>query len=271
MEHLAVTTKGFEAIGPRSNIEINLRKSPLNNIKVRKAIAHCLDRDFTIENISMGFAKPAIAPLRYTNLFCNPNLQRYEFNLSKANQLLDEAGYKRGVDGIRFTLSIDFIPGGGPTVQASCEFLREQLKKVGINLSLRPPPDWATWVTRVSNWDFELNWTAIGDQLDPAIGMDRSFTSKNIKNIAFTNTMGYSNLEVDRLCDEARKELNFEKRKKLYHRLQEILWDELPIIWNTDVEWTTLYNKDFVGLPMDKFGLLNPLDTVYWRKGKVGP
>ena len=38
-----------------------------------------------------------------------------------------------------------------------------------------------------------------------------------------TNTMGYSNPEVDRLCDEARKELSFEKRKKLYHRLQEIL------------------------------------------------
>jgi len=53
--------------------------------------------------------------------------------------------------------------------------------------------------------------------------------------------------------------------------LQEILWEELPIIWNTDTEWTTFYNKDFVGLPMDKFGLLNPLDTVYWRKGKVGP
>ena len=271
MPHLAMTTKGFEAIGPRSIIEINLRKPPLNNIKVRKAIAHCLDRDFMIENILMGFAKPAIAPLRYTNPFCNPNLQKYEFNLSKANQLLDEAGYKRGADGIRFNLSIDFIPGGGPTVQAGCEFLREQLKKVGINLTLRPPPDWATWVTRLSNWDFELNSTAPGDQIDPAIGIDRSFTSKNIKNVAFTNTMGYSNPEVDRLCDEAKKELNFEKRKKLYHRVQEILWDELPIIWNTDPEWTTFYNKDFAGLPMDIFGLLNPLDTIYWRKGKIGP
>lgn len=46
--------------------------------------------------------------------------------------------------------------------------------------------------------------------------------------------------------------------------------DELPVIWLIDIEIPTLYNKDFDGIPMDVWGILNPLDTVFWRKGKVG-
>jgi hypothetical protein len=46
--------------------------------------------------------------------------------------------------------------------------------------------------------------------------------------------------------------------------------DELPLIWLQEGGFFTLYNKDFDGIPMDVWGVLNPLDTVYWRKGKVG-
>lgn len=83
--------------------------------------------------------------------------------------------------------------------------------------------------------------------------------------------MGYSNPKVDRLCDEAKKELIFEKRKKLYHRVQEILADELPCIFTVDYEWPNIRNKEFDGFPMDPWGVFNPFDTVFWRKGKVGP
>jgi len=268
MPHLALTTKGAEALGPRSMIDINLRKAPLNNIKVRKAIAHSVNRDF-IMDIFSGYAKPATAHLRYTNRFYNPNVQQYEYNLNKANQLLDEAGLKRGADGMRFDLSMDFFPGIA-TVQAVAESLREGLKKLGIRAALRPSPDFATWVRRISNWDYEINYTPVSDLPDPAIGLERLFTSKNIKKVFWTNTMGYSNPEVDRLCDEARKEPNFEKRKKLYHRVQEILVDELPCIYVGDPEWPTIFNKEFDGFPTDVWGAFNPFDTVFWRKGQVG-
>jgi peptide/nickel transport system substrate-binding protein len=115
-----------------------------------------------------------------------------------------------------------------------------------------------------------MNSTGYFDFMDPTIGMDRRFTSRNIKKIPWTNTMGYSNPEVDRLCEEARKEINFEKRKKLYFRVQEILADELPVIYTADIEMYTLSNREFGGLPMDIWGMLNPLDSVFWRKGKVG-
>jgi len=265
MAHLAMTTKGYEAVGIRGILQINHRKPPLDNVKVRKAIAHSLDKNFFIEFFG-GLAKPAAGPLRYTNPFHNPNLPQYEYDSNKANQILDDAGFKRGRDGVRFPLSLSFYPGG----QAGGEFLRTQLRKVGIQATLRPPPDYATWVGRISNWEYEIDWAPVGDFAEPVIAIDSVFTSKNIKKIPSTNTMGYRNPEVDRLCDEAKKELNLEKRKKIYHRVQEILMDELPVIWLIDIEIPTLYNKDFDGIPMDVWGILNPLDTVFWRKGKVG-
>ncbi|MBM4333670.1 MAG: ABC transporter substrate-binding protein [Deltaproteobacteria bacterium] len=266
MPHLVITTKGNEAIGTRGILQINHRKPPLDNLKVRKAIAHSIDKNFFIDFLS-GYARPAAGPLRYTNPFHNPNLPQYEYDPAKANQMLDEAGFKKGTDGNRFTLSLSFYPGGKP----GGEFLRTQLRKVGIQATLRPPPDYATWVGRISNWEYELDWAPVGDFAEPVIAIDSVFTSKNIKKIPWTNTMGYSNPEVDRLCSEARVELNLEKRKKLYNRVQEILMDELPVIWVIDFEMPTLYNKDFDGIPMDVWGMLNPLDTVFWRKGKVGP
>gem|GEM_PF-2267760 len=105
-----------------------------------------------------------------------------------------------------------------------------------------------------------LAMTAIGYE---AVGI------RGIVQINNRKPPGYSNPDVDRLCAEARVELNFEKRKKLYHRVQEILMEELPVIWLIDIEIPTLYNKDFDGVPTDVWGVLNPLDTVYWRKGKM--
>jgi len=268
--HLGVTLKGVEATGPRILIDINLRKAPLNNVNVRKAIAHAVNKDAIIEILN-GYPKPAFAHLRHKSRFHHPKVQQYEYNLSKSNQLLDEAGYKRGPDGMRFDLTIDLWPGV-PTAQAASEYLREELKKVGIRLTIRPSPDVATYIRRTSSWDYEINYFIITDSPDPAFGLERLYTSKNIKKLPFTNTMGYSNSEVDRLCDEARMEQNFEKRKRLYHRVQEILAEDLPMIPLIDHEWPTVFNKEFDGFPMTYlYGHMNPLDTVFWHKGKVGP
>ena len=267
LPHIAMTSKGFEAIGARAWFAINTRKPPLDNVKVRKALAHAMDKDFIVKEILMGFGKPAVGPFRYTNPFFHPNLPKYEYNLNKANQLLDEAGYKRKADGSRFNLNLDWIPGPA-TNQSMCEYLKEQFKKLGINATLRPSPDFPSWAAKVSKWDFDLNLDVVFDYPDPVIGIERMYISKNIKNLIWTNTMGYKNPEVDRLFAEAQVEQNFEKRKKLYHRVQEILVDELPIIWHLEVEYYLHYNKDFDGIPVDVWGTMNPFDTVFWRKGK---
>ncbi len=269
MPQIALTMKGYEALGVRTWFAINLRKPPLNNVKVRKALAHTMDKDFLDKEIFLGFGQPATGPFHYAGSFYNPNVQRYEYNLNKANQLLDEAGYKRGADGVRFNLTVDYFPGR-PETKTLCEYMREQFKKVGINCTLRVSPDFPSYSAKIAEWNYEIMNDIVFDYPDPVIGIERMYISSNIKKLIWTNTMGYSNPEVDRLFGEAQVEQNFGKRKKLYHRAQEILVDELPIIWMQDFGFFTLYNKDYDGLPMDVWGVLNPFDTVYWRKGKVG-
>jgi peptide/nickel transport system substrate-binding protein len=269
LPQISMTEKGFEAIGPRAWFAVNIRKAPLNDKKVRKAIAHSMDKNFIIQEIGMGFGAPATSPFRNTNPFYNPNVQKYDYNLNKANQLLDEAGYKKKGDGWRFPLTLDWIPGN-PTNQSTCEYLREQLKKVGINASLRASPDFPSWAAKIAGWDYDLTLDVVFDYPDPVIGIERMYISPNIKKLIWTNTMGYNNSEVDKLFADAQVEQNFEKRKALYHRAQEILVDELPIIWYAEVGYYTLSNKDFDGVPLDVWGVLNPFDTVYWKKGKPG-
>jgi peptide/nickel transport system substrate-binding protein len=262
-----MTQKGYEAIGSRTWFAVNLRKSPLNDKKVRKAIAHALDREFLVKEIFLGFGKAATAPFHHAGPFHHGKLPQYELNMNKANQLLDEAGFKRKADGTRFSLNIDWIPS--PVYQSVCEYTREQLKKVGINAILRASPDFPGWASKISAWDFDLNFDSVFDYPDPVIGIERMYISKNIKNLIWTNTMGYNNPEVDRLFAEAQVEQNFTKRKDLYHKAQEILMDELPLIWVQEGGFFTIFNKEFDGIPMDVWGVLNPLDTVSWRKGKT--
>jgi peptide/nickel transport system substrate-binding protein len=262
-----MTEKVYEAIGSRTWFAVNLRKPPLSDKKVRKAIAHSLDRNFIVKQIFLGLGKPATAPFHHAGPFYHGNLPQYDYNLDKANKLLDEAGYKRKADGMRFDVNIDWIPN--PTYQSVCEYAREQLKKIGINANLRASPDFPGWASRISAWDFDLNFDSVFDYPDPVIGIERMYISKNIKKLIWTNTMGYNNPEVDRLFAEAQIEQNFAKRKNLYLKVQEILWDELPLIWIQEGGFYTVYNKEYEGIPMDVWGTINPYDAVYWRKGKA--
>jgi peptide/nickel transport system substrate-binding protein len=265
---LDLTMKGYEAVGAKAWFAINVRKPPLNHLKVRKALAHVMDKDFIDKEIYLGFGRPAISPFHSSSPFFNPDVQRYEYSLDKANRFLDEAGYRRGTKGIRFNLAIDYF-SARPETKALCEYMREQLKKVGIHCTLGVSPDWASYTAKAAEWNYEILFESVFDYPDPVIGIERMYISSNIKKLVWTNTMGYINPEVDRLFAEAQVEKEFETRKKLYHRAQEILVDELPIIWIEDFGFYSLFNKDYNGLPMDVWGVLNPYDTVYWRNGKA--
>jgi peptide/nickel transport system substrate-binding protein len=267
MPQIGLTEKGYEAMGARLMFSINLRKPPLNDLKVRKALAHALDKDFIAKEIFLGFGKPATGPFHYVSPFYNPDVRRYEYDFHKANQLLDDAGYKRGADGKRFDLAVDYQPGRAE-YRIICEYLREQLKKVGINCTLRVSPDMPSWAAKIGEWNYEITLDFPADFADPVIGIERNYISSNIKKMLWTNHMGYVNPEVDRLFAQAQAEQNFEKRRSLYYRVQEILVDELPIIWIQDLGMYTVYSRDCQGLPVSVWGVMNPFDTVYLGPGK---
>jgi peptide/nickel transport system substrate-binding protein len=266
---MGLTTIGAKGYGSINLIELNLRNPHLKELKVRQAIAHALDREYIGKELLLGFGRPATGPLIAANPFYSAQVRRYEYSLDKANRLLDEAGFKRGADGMRFKLNHELLAAFPDIIKTVAEYSREQLKKVGIDVVMRTSPDFPTYVSRVSNWEFDITTDFLSNYPDPVIGLDRTFLSSNIKKgVAYSNVMGYSNAEVDKLLAEAQTEQSVDRRKKLYARVQELLVEDLPIIWINELQFVTLYNKDYQGLPTGVLGVLDPFDTIFWSKAK---
>ena len=107
-------------------------------LRVRQAIYHGLDIDYAIETIMRGYAKPGRGPIpssggaNYTD-----DVQTYAYDVEKAKQLLDEAGFPAGPDGIRFKLRHRPAPWGEYT-QLWAEYYAQAMKEVGIDVEILP-------------------------------------------------------------------------------------------------------------------------------------
>ncbi len=107
--NLTVTDRGFEGIGPINWLAFNCGKKPLDDVRVRRAIAYAVNRDFITGKLLAGAAKPDTGPIVSGSPFFEPAVELYKLDLAKAEALLDEAGLKKGADGTRMQLTIDYI------------------------------------------------------------------------------------------------------------------------------------------------------------------
>src|SRR5699024_8998886 len=121
----------------------------------------------------------------------------YEYDLDKARALLDEMGLEPDENGVRASLGLLPIPYG-ETWTRLAEYTRQQLAQIGIDATIQPA-DAGTWAQRVADWDYDITFNYLYQYGDPAIGVARSYVSDNIRNVLFSNTMGYSNERVDEL------------------------------------------------------------------------
>jgi peptide/nickel transport system substrate-binding protein len=106
---VTVTTRGREGFAGIVTVIPNLRSSTLSHPKVRQAIAYAIDRGVILDKVYFGNGLIATGPISWAVGWAyNPELPRYERDLSQANRLLDEAGYPRGPWGMHFPLSIQY-------------------------------------------------------------------------------------------------------------------------------------------------------------------
>jgi len=128
---LKVTTNGYDALGAINYLEINHRKEPLGDIRVRQAIAHAIDKDFIVEKLLAGHGQRLDGPMTAANpFFSEDSLHVYEYDLEKAEKLLDEAGLKPNKDGIRLSVTLEWLPDVQVNSQQPvAQYLRNQLKK----------------------------------------------------------------------------------------------------------------------------------------------
>jgi peptide/nickel transport system substrate-binding protein len=209
----------------------NLRDPVLKDTRVRQAIAYALDRKPMIEYLWRGEATPASSVLPQQSWAYNPAVPDYGHDPQKAKQLLDMAGY-REVGGERFHITMK--TSTDPNTRLMVAVMQQQLREVGIVLDIRSF-EFGTFFSDVQRGAFQmygLRW--IGGNEDPDIFEYAFHSSKFPPNGA--NRDYYSNPKVDALIDQARRELDIEKRKPLYGEIQSILAVDLPYInlWYLD-------------------------------------
>lgn len=232
---LRVISEGYEALTYQLVVEINHRRKELADVNVRRAIAHAIDRDFVVNTIFLGYAKSSTGPVpRYDQQFYTDKVATYPFDVAKANQLLDDAGYKRGNDGVRFTLKLLPAPYFNETRQFG-DYLRQALAAIGIDARLVNNDSAAHQKAVYTDHDFDLAVAPPVYRGDPAISTTILVESGLPAGVPFSNQGGYANAELDKIITSAAKAIDEAERTKLYHQFQLLVQDDLPLI--NVVEW----------------------------------
>ncbi|QYM95738.1 ABC transporter substrate-binding protein [Dickeya ananatis] len=240
---LAIETGGYGYGPTQTRIEFNLDNPYLKNLKVRQAIAHSINRDVLRNVVWYGYAVNSPTPITpELAQFHDSAPSPYPFDLKKAEQLLDEAGFPRQADGIRFRLVHDYMPYGDGFKRVA-EYLKSALAKVGIDVTIRSQ-DFATYVKRVyTDRDFAFTNHSISNLFDPTVGVQRLYWSQAFKpGVAFGNGSHYANPDVDRLLEQAAVETDPAKRAEEFRAFQRIVAQELPDINLLQLKRLTIYN-----------------------------
>jgi peptide/nickel transport system substrate-binding protein len=232
---LTVVSKGYEALTYQLIVEINHRTPQLADPRVRRAISHAIDRDFVVKTVFLGYAAtstgivPKNAPEFYSTDVVAPS-----FDVAKANQLLDEAGFARGANGVRFTLRLLPAPFFNETRQFGA-YLRQALVAIGIDAQIANNDSAAHLKAVYTDRAFDL---AVGSPVyrgDPAISTTVLLQSGLPAGVPFANQGGYANPAVDALIGEAATTLDAAARVALYAKLQRLVSEDLPLI--SVAEW----------------------------------
>ena len=263
-EGLGVTNQGYDAVGPINWLAFNTKSEKLSDVRVRQAIAYATDRNFIIKALHRGFSGTQRSPIIESSPFFDETIAAYDVDLDKAKALMEEAGFGDGM-----TLTVDFIPGPAEQQKNVGEYLKSQLKKIGIEIEVRAAPDFPTWAKRVSSYDFELTMDIVFNWGDPVIGVHRTYLCSNIvEGVIWSNTQQYCNEKVDEILNAAAVETDQEKRAALYAEFQQIVAADLPIYWINSLPYHTGYNEHLGGLPTSIWGPMHPLDSVFWETPK---
>ena len=150
---------------------MNTTSSILGDLNVRKALNHAVDKESIAKNIFDGIEKPADTIFAPNVPHTNVKLEKYGYDLAKAEAMLDEAGWKKGADGIRekngkkMVLSFPYI-SSKVTDKSIGEYIQGEWKKIGIQVELKAMEEKAYWQNATAkNYDImsDFSWGAPWD------------------------------------------------------------------------------------------------------------
>jgi ABC-type transport system substrate-binding protein len=219
----------------------NLAKSPMDNKKVRQAIAHAINRDgmvqtllFRMTDTSKGFTIPELEYAKKYDI--------YPYSPKKAESILNGLGWKRGDSGYLekngkiFEFNLMTPVGRYPMDSQIAEAVQAMLIKIGIKANVTPVESGAFVKFAVStDWEgkSKSKTTAVigafGRYFDLSIALTNIWHTSSLPPNGY-NFFFFKNAAFDQTMDKSNEEYNQEKRKSLLIEAQDILYDELPMI-----------------------------------------
>jgi peptide/nickel transport system substrate-binding protein len=265
---LTVVSKGHEAWGSIVELMMNLDKAPYNDVRVRRAITHAIDRDFIIAKANYGLSKIATGPISSEIAWAyNPDTKQYPFNIAEANRLLDEAGVAKDGNGIRFKAGIVVTRTIEANLKAA-QIIAEQLKKVGIAVEVLSMDAATTTEAVYTKREYDMFIQSLTTGPDPAMGMQRQYISSNIRPIPFTNGIGYRNPKVDDLLAKAAGDPERQKRAVLYKEASAVLCEDAALVWLYENAAYSAFNSAFGNLHSWAAESIYSYGDVFWKEGE---
>jgi len=221
-------------------LAMNLAEGPTVDLKVRQALAHAIDRDMIIEEVLLGAAEKSVVGLPSVSPLFNKDLPMIEYDPEKAGQLLDEAGWTLGDDGIRYRdgepLELNILTSDREERVLMSQILDEQFKAIGIKSELTTL-EWGAFLDACRAGEYDVTyWILYGSSWanNTASANIRSGRHWNIFQIDKQPALAEVSERMDYLLDTFEQTVDEDKRVELVREWQQLMRDNMIIyyLWN---------------------------------------
>jgi microcin C transport system substrate-binding protein len=245
---------------------MNLRRPPLDDVRVRKALALLLNRERL--NSTIMYNQYFLHRSYYEDLYDAANPcpnEAVAFDRDQARKLLSDAGWKANpktglLEKEGKTLSIRFLEREASSGKFLAIFA-EDLRAVGIELKI-DQKDWASWTKDMDEFNYDMTWAAWGAGVfkDP----EDMWSSKEADRKGGTNITGFKNKTVDELIEKQKSIFDVSARHAICREIDRIVTREVPyiLLWNLNYVRLLYWNK--FGTPATVLGKYGDEGNAYW-------
>lgn len=241
----------------------NLTRDLFADKKVRRALAHLMNREEMNKKFRFGMSLPATGPWYQQSEYANPSVKAIAFDTKKAAALFKDAGWtdsnKDGVldkGGKPFEFTLFY---GNKDTQKYWVMYQEDLKKAGVKMNLQLL-EWNALLKNMDERKFDaiaMGWGGGSVDLDP-----KQIWHSDSAKAGGSNRIGYSNPEVDKLIDQGAGELDQKKRVQIYRKVYALIAEDAPYAFMFNDKFILYGVNSKIGLPKDTFKFA--VGTDYW-------
>ena len=221
---------------------------------VREALVRTIDRAAIYKTAYGGYGEPSggYIPSRYRDYHWQPSAgEEIGFDIARANELLDGAGYAKGSDGIRAKggtkLSFRFnVHGDNPQYIQAAEMMREWAKEAGMELKVQPVSEVGALLD-AGTYDILTTGWSVGPDPDFILGINRCSGLPARVGGPYLSDAYYCNAQYDKLYAQQLAELDTGKRAGIVKEMERILYqDNIFVVWGY-ADQLEAFRKDVIG------------------------